>query len=161
MDGILDMHGSEKQIFSLPNELIIELLQYLDKQVDVWNFAEALSVKREDIWDIVEYQTLWTHVVIPPEEKFLKYLGSFTKTLTVDLEGPDRDFRDISEFFLVGIQSNCTALSELSIPEYNFQFLNTHIIASKEFPKMVLELVSTAAILKTDFICEISFEKKR
>ena len=116
-----------------------------------------MSVKRKDIWEIIENQTLWTHVVIPPAEKFLKYLGSFTKTLTVHLEDPDKDFGKISETFLVGIQSICTELDELNIE--NVQF-DAHVIASRGFPKFVVMLGSPILkSLNSDDNIQICFGK--
>ena len=88
----------------LPNELLIEILQFCDGD-DVINFAEAVSLKKADIWDVIDNSRLWTYVVISPDpeekfinEKFIRYLGKYTKHLKIEWQKTSSD-RYISKSF--------------------------------------------------------------
>ena len=103
------MTEKEKLVSNLPPELMIEIMLYCDAS-DVINFAEAVSVKRLDIWDVIDNKKLWQHVVISPDEKFIhekwiKYMGKYkTKSLKIEWKETNKQ-RRITKFLLDNIRS--------------------------------------------------------
>ena len=63
-------------ILKLPTELLFEILMFCDP-VAVVSFAEAFEEEKDDIWDLIENRRLWKYVLIPPDEKILKYVRRF------------------------------------------------------------------------------------
>ena len=125
-------------VFSdLPNELLIEILQFCDGD-DVINFAEAVSLKKADIWDVIDNSRLWTSVVISPDpdenfinEKFFGYLGKYTKHLKIEWQKTSND-RYITKSFLENLELRCSKLEKLSIVKCR---TNKAVIKLSTFPK--------------------------
>ena len=128
-----DEYQQQKQgIYKLPAEILIIILQFCDQQVDVWNLAAALSEKRNDIWNIIMNPKLWVKVVIPPEEKFIKFLGPHTETLKVV---SSKGWK-LTESFLLELKYSCTGLYCLNIMD--ILYCDQEDILSTEFAKNVL-----------------------
>ena len=126
----------------LPNELLIEILQSCDGD-DVINFAEAVSLKKADIWDVIDNSKLWTDVVISPDPdkkfingKFIRYLGKYTKHLKIEWQKTSSD-RYITKSFLENLELRCSKLEKLSIVKCK---TNRAVIKLSTFPKSLTRL---------------------
>ena len=74
---------SSKSIVEVPSEVITEILKYCVGQ-DVLNFSEAFN-NFDKILSAIMDNRLWKNAVIGPKDlkKYMKYLGSHTKSLTI------------------------------------------------------------------------------
>ena len=129
-----------KDISNLLPEIIIEILLYCNE--DVANFAEALSVKNEDIWAVVSDKKLWVNAVIPPENKYFEYLGSYTKSLHIESKSTTWS---IPMKQMKIIKSKCTALEELTIVNSRFYLSSAPL---SMFPRTIshLKLVDVSQV---------------
>ena len=117
----------------LPPEIIIEILVFCNKE-DVVNFAEALASKNEDIWDVIANKRLWKDAVIAPENKYIKYLGSYTKTLRIESKNVAWT---IPKKLVKLITSKCTALEKLTIANSHYYLSSASL---SMFPKTITHL---------------------
>ena len=117
----------------LPPEIIIEILVFCNKE-DVVNFAEALASKIEDIWDVIANKRLWKDAVIAPENKYIKYLGSYTKTLRIESKNVAWT---IPKKMVKLITSKCTALEKLTIANSHYYLSSAPL---SMFPKTITHL---------------------
>ena len=122
-----------KDIWDFPPEIIVEILLFCNNE-DAVNFAEALSVKNEDIRAVVANKKLWKHVVIPPGIKNFKYLGSFTRSLQI---GSENETWSIPKSQMKIIKAKCTALEKLTIVNSRF-FISSAPLSM--FPQTITHL---------------------
>ena len=99
-----------KTILSLPPEIIVEILLFCPE--DVVNVAKALTTKNGDIWDVIANKKLWKKAFIPPENKYIEYLGSHTKSLHIEDKNTSWT---VQRSQMNSIKSRCSALERLTI----------------------------------------------
>ena len=91
-------------------------------------------MKNEDIWAVVSDKKLWVNAVIPPENKYFEYLGSYTKSLHIESKSKTWT---ISKKQMEVIKSKCTALEELTIVNSRF---NRSLAPLSMFPQTITHL---------------------
>ena len=124
-----------QNISKLPPELIIKILSFCDS-ASILEFAEAVSLQNESIWEIIKNEKFWKYTVLPPDEKFLPYLGSYTTSLTIGTSD-DQSHWNLSESLISSIQSKCDNLEKLTIANCE---LNTDLISLSMFPRTISHL---------------------
>ena len=134
----------EETILSLPPEIIVEILLFCPN--DVLNVAEAMAAKNEDIWDVIANEKLWKNAVIPPKYKYIKYIGSHTKSLHIKDKNTTWTVPRVQMKY---IKSRCSALERLTITNSSF-FLSS--AALSKFPQSIthLKLVDISIEVKSD-----------
>ena len=120
-----------QNILHLPTEIIVEILLFCDK-VDVINFANAVSKRKKDIWDVITNKKLSSHTVIPANKQFIRYFenyGKFIKSLKIF----GSEFKIfITEELMKGLESICIAVEELTIVDCD---INTEVVKLSIFPQ--------------------------
>ena len=161
--------SKHKNLLSLPNELIIEILLYCSGR-DVVNVAEAHSSSK--LWEVIASPRLWRTAVIGPPgdaKKYLKYLGSHTSSLTVvgvsktnrkAGHGHGSKQSSLTESLINSVRLRCTRLSHFTLDNCIF---DANVIRFSLFPKTIshlkliritmtnLALVSSSAFLFSSY----------
>ena len=122
-------------ILNLPSEMIVEILKHCEV-VDIINFTEAVLESKKDILEVISGKLL-KHVVISPELKFLKYVGSHTKSLRLERKGISRKW-DLSKSFLRNLfKCKCRSLEKLTLVNCD---INTEMIKFHMLPRKISHL---------------------
>ena len=122
-------------ILNLPSEMIVEILKHCEV-VDIINFTEAVLESKKDILEVISGKLL-KHVVISPELKFLKYVGSHTKSLRLERKGIGRKW-DLSKSFLRNLfKCKCRSLEKLTLVNCD---INTEMIKFHMLPRKISHL---------------------
>ena len=95
-----------------------------------------ISRDYETIFEVIKNEKLWKKVVIPPDQKFVRYLGSYTTNLTIGFSDDSGSHWDLTEPLITSIQSSCSSLEKLTIVNCEF---NIDIKLSK-FPQTISHL---------------------
>ena len=113
---------SVSEFTSLPNELVVEILQYCSG-IEVINTGEAFN--NDKLWDMISNVQLWEDAVIgPPSEyrKYSKYLGKHTRKLTIigttSKKKQAKNLKhtsSLTESLVSSIRLHCPELSHLTI----------------------------------------------
>ena len=121
------------KVFKLPAEVLTEILQYCDGQ-DIVNFSEACQ--SDTISSCVSNPRLWRRAVIGLDdlEKYLKYLGKHTKSLTILGDEKTIHLTLLTESEMSSICLRCDQLEEFILVKLNFNCLT---IRFNLFPKTI------------------------
>ena len=156
--------SKHKNLLSLPNELIIEILLHCSGR-DVVNVAEAHSSSK--LWEVIASPRLWRTAVIGPPgdaKKYLKYLGSHTSSLTVvgvskktnKKAGPGSRQSSLTESLINSVRLRCTWLSHFTLDNCIF---DANVIRFSLFPKTISHLkliritMTNLALVSSTFFC--------
>ena len=130
---------SVSEFSSLPNELVVEILQYCSG-IEVINTGEAFN--NDKLWDMISNVTLWEDAVIgPPSEyrKYSKYLGKHTRKLTIigttSKKKQAKQLKhtsSLTESLVSSIRLHCPELSHFTIESC---LLDSQVIKFSLFPK--------------------------
>ena len=142
MVGIRGAGALRVTVTDLPNEILINILQYCHG-VDILNIAEAFAGSKLD--NVIKDPSLWKTAVIGPGQvkKYLKYLGSFTSSLTVvGSSSKPRPKQSggaavLSESVLSSISLRCRRLEQFTIKHC---VIDNHAVRFSLFPKSVTHL---------------------
>ena len=128
----------ESEFTNLPNELVVEILQYCSG-VEIINAGEAFN--SDKLWDVISNVTLWESAVIgPPSEyrKYSKYLGKHTTKLAIigtstkKKQGKGLKPSHLTESLISSIRLHCPELSHLTIESC---VLDAQVVKFSLFPK--------------------------
>ena len=113
-----EVMDNSKNVFKLPPELLTKILLFCDGD-DVVNFAQASLINGVDIENVISNKKLWEHPVISLDVKFIKYLGSHTKSLYIDYTKMTKPREipsiDVSKDFMKSLRTSCIALEKLML----------------------------------------------
>ena len=142
-----EVMDNSKNVFKFPPELLTKILLFCDGD-DILNFAEASFMNRDDIEIVISNKKLWKHPVISPDVKFIKYLGSHTKSLYIDgrkMSNPQTAINaNVSRNFMKRLRFSCIALEKLVM---------MNACLHKEGIKMIKKISKTLLILKFVDMC--------
>ena len=115
--------NSENRFTRLPNELVLEIVQYCS-DMDIINVGEALDSER--LWEIISTVKLLKSAVISPSQcrKYSKYRGKHTTQ--VKIKGTTTE-KKLTQSDISSICLNCPELSHLTIEDC---VLDTNVIFS-------------------------------
>ena len=128
-------------VTDLPNEILINILQFCHG-ADILNIAEAFTGSKLD--SVIKDPVLWNTAVIGPGDvkKYIKYLGSFTSSLTIigaiskprpkQSGGPM-----LSESVISSISLRCSKLEQFTIKHC---IIDNHAVRFSLFPKSITDL---------------------
>jgi len=138
---------SSKSIVEVPSEVITEILKYCVGQ-DVLNFSEAFN-NFDKILSAIMDNRLWKNAVIGPKDlkKYMKYLGSHTKSLTIVGSGTKSQKNNkgkqsssssaLTESLISSICLRCTKLESFCLRKI---VIDTQVIKFSLFPKTIRHL---------------------
>ena len=116
----------ERNILSLPPEIIVEILLYCPE--NAVNVSKAVTTKNgDDIWDVIANK----NAVIPPENKYIEYLGSHTKSLHIEDKNSSWT---VQRSQMKSIKSRCSALERLTIKNSSLCFSSAPL---SQFPQTI------------------------
>ena len=140
--GIRGAGALRVKLTDLPNEILINILQYCHGG-DILNIAEAFAESKLD--NVIKDPSLWKRAVIGPGQvkKYLKYLGSFTSSLTViGSSSKPRPKQSggvalLSESVISSISLRCSKLEKFTIKHC---IIDNHAVRFSLFPKSITDL---------------------
>ena len=139
---------SRVRVTDLPCEILLNILQFCHG-VDILNIAEAFAGSKLD--NVIKDPSLWKTAVIGPGDvkKYLKYLGSFTSSLSIigstskprpkQTGGPL-----LSESVISSISLRCSKLEQFSIKHC---IIDNHAVRFSLFPKSITHLKLDSVII--------------
>ena len=154
--GIRGAGALRVRVTDLPNEILIKILQYCHGG-DILNIAEAFAGSKLDT--VIKDPSLWKTAVIGPGQvkKYLKYLGSFTSSLTVigssSKPGPKQSAGPalLSESVISSIRLRCSRLEQFTIKHC---IIDNHAVRFSLFPKSITHLtLDNVAIVNGSTVC--------
>ena len=135
-------------VTDLPNEILLNILQFCHG-VDILNIAEAFTGSKLD--HVIKDPSLWKTAVIGPGDvkKYLKYLGSFTSSLSIigstSKPRPKQSAGPVlSESVISSISLRCSRLEQFSIKHC---IIDNHAVRFSLFPKSITHLKLDSVII--------------
>ena len=128
----------QKKFASLPNELIVKVLQFCSG-IDIINIGEAFNSDR--FWDTISNEKLWERAVIgPPADyrKYSKYLGKHTRSLAIlgtsskKKHTKNSSLSILTESLVSSICLHCQELTDFTVDNC---IMDSQVIKFSLFPK--------------------------